>query len=132
LVPVNASVAKATTESDQAVKAVQLVKAQIAEFTKKRDLAIQQYAQLIAAQKAAAQESKNSAAQIKSFTTGIANQKKQVAKTQKVLPVTAAEKKVLADSARILKENQQLVATLQAYRQRLQKQIAGSAQASAK
>ncbi len=132
LVTVTASVTKATTESVQAVKAVQLVKAQIAEFTKKRDLAKQRYNQIIAAQKVAAQQSKTSAAQVKSLTAGIANQKKQVATTQKVLPITAAEKKVLADSAQILKENQQLVTTLQAYRQGLQKQIAGSAQASAK
>ncbi len=123
---------KASAKRDQATKSVQQLQAKLADFTKKRDQEKNLYDKAIAGQKVTAQQSKKLLAQIKTITTSITNQKKQVAKTKKVLPVTAAEKKVLADSARILKENQQLVATLQAYRQGLQKQIAGSAQASAK
>ncbi len=132
LATVTAALAKATTEKAQAVKVVAQVKTQLTDLTKKRDLTKQQYDKTVVEQKAATQQGNKLVAQIKSLTTGIANQKKLVARLQKVLPVTEAEKKVLADSARILKENEQLVIALQSYRQGLQKQIAGSAQASAK
>ena len=127
-----ALLAKTTAQKNQAAKTLQQIETQMTDLAKKRDQEKKLYDKAIADRKLAAKQSENLLARIRALSSTIANQKKVVAKTEKAIPVTAAEKKVLADSARILKENQQLVTLLQSYRQELQKQIAGSAQASAK
>lgn len=127
-----AALTKATAEKAQAVKAAQQFNVQLADVSKKRDQAKQLHAKSVADQNAVALQSTQLAATIKTLTATNAAQKVQVANTQKAVPVTAAEKKSLAELPPVLKSNQQTVATLQSYRQELQKQIAGSAQASAK
>ena len=127
-----AAITKAAAENGKAVQAVAQFKAQLVNVSKKRDQAKQLRDKTVAEQKVVATLSKTLAAQIKTLTAAIAAQKVQVAKTQKVMPVTEAEKKRLASLPPVLKQNQALTAMLQTYRQELQKQIAGSAQASAK